>query len=82
MAKRPAASICMAEPEKSSTCSVVANLTSGVFLSSSTARLQGVPELTAALIMVERAPALIDPHKVGLLIAILLACERAPVLLV
>ncbi len=51
-----------------------------MFLSSSTACLQGVPELSAVLIMVLRAPALINPHRVGLLIARLMACETAPVL--
>ena len=56
------------------------DLTSGVFLSSSTACLQGMPELSAVLIMVLRAPALINPHRVGLLIARLMACETAPVL--
>ncbi len=39
-----------------------------------------MPELSAVLIMVLRAPALINPHRVGLLIVILTACETAPVL--
>ena len=39
-----------------------------------------MPEFSAVFIIVERAPALIKPHRVGLLIARLMACETAPVL--
>lgn len=39
-----------------------------------------MPELSAVFIMVLRAPALINPQRVGLLIARLMACETAPVL--
>ncbi len=88
MVKRPAvicslnaaSSPCTAEAKKGNIRSVVWKMTCGVFLSSSTACLQGMPELSAVLIMVLRAPALINPHRVGLLIARLIACETAPVL--
>lgn len=39
-----------------------------------------MPEVSAVFIMVFRAPAFIKPHIVGLLIAILIACETVPVL--
>ena len=55
-------------------------LTSGVFWSSCTACFHGMPDCSAVFIMAFLAPALIIPHNVGLLIAMLIACETVPVL--
>ena len=55
-------------------------LTSEVFLSSSTALLHGMPALSAVFIIVFLAPAFMNPHSIGLLIARLMALETVPVL--